>query len=687
MTIEDRESDVEVEDAPINSPSERYKELLLEPGIGESKAWHLLCDESEWWNPAREKIRDLAFASDFSRLTSLRLAECIMLTNEASNSLFTYYRDSKGEFVDCLLNPWTIMQKIRGYHLASADKFARAQSIPLNSPDRLREVIIYALERALNNFYKPDTRGDTHASLREVEAKFNELTLDVNLGDDAFDVALDEAIEAGRLVEIPLMVQKPGMQPRQDVRLANSLDVRAEKDIAVFIRNGSQGTRFHFDEPHVSLDAMQERAYYAAAESRLTVVDASPGFGKTHTIAAIVQTALGQHVAVAVGAYMGRAVSRVASELEKMGINRDANSLLVMNTLHSIFRVDHKTSEAAGFSGDNGPSGIFIIDEASMVPTRLLATVMRSLPPNWNLVLMGDNKQLPPIEAGLPFNDIIQSDTVPVIRLGTCYRTSKPDMQRALVALCSRSSVDSTDNFRVFKRTHEQAYDFITETVIKTAQDLKCDPTDLLIVTPQNRTKSRAPVITTSDSSQPTCLNKVLKKALNFENCSRQWWEPAINDRVFASGRANESANSAHRIKVGNDGAVHQRAYNGELGTVVGDKNGITQVAWDGRENKPEAYSAIEAHGKERILQLAYAISVHKVQGAEAAGVIFIVDANGWSMLSNAIAYTACSRGKERVVAISVGKDKYMTDGFTKAVRTANKKRATLLPHYLRDEI
>ena len=60
---------------------------------------------------------------------------------------------------------------------------------------------------------------------------------------------------------------------------------------------------------------------------------------------------------------------------------------------------------------------ITIIDEMSMVDTILFEALLRAMPLNCKLIMVGDSDQLPSVGAGNLLKDLIESDIVPVIKL------------------------------------------------------------------------------------------------------------------------------------------------------------------------------------------------------------------------------------------------------------------------------
>jgi exodeoxyribonuclease V alpha subunit len=69
-----------------------------------------------------------------------------------------------------------------------------------------------------------------------------------------------------------------------------------------------------------------------------------------------------------------------------------------------------------------------VIDEASMVDTLLMYHLLKAIPLRAALVLVGDVDQLPSVGAGNVLRDIIDSGSVPVVRLDEIFRQSRESM-------------------------------------------------------------------------------------------------------------------------------------------------------------------------------------------------------------------------------------------------------------------
>lgn len=655
---------------------EDYRQILAQKGIGKETAWKMVCENPTWWTlHATVKIRDLAYKLGFSYSICLNLAG--QYNSDTSSSRIrklNHYRMADGSIQPCIINPWEVIADVNRYTITEADKLAEIQNIPLNSPDRMIAITRIAIDDAFGYL----NAGDSYVSIWEVKKQFEKLTRNVATGSNAFDTTVIELIDEGEIRKIKL---------GPNIYLTKTSISDAECYVAKRMLNPAKGTVFIPGKPGGTLGVAQENAYYHAFQSPLTILDAPPGYGKTHTIAAIVKACVSNHIPVAVGTFMARAAIRVTKELMMLDVNPE-KLIAGPGTLHSILKIDYngnaqiRTKTDPKFLSSN--PGIFIIDEASMVSSKLMGIVMTLIPGSWNIVIMGDSRQLPPIDSGDPFGDMIRSEIIPVIRLDKCYRTDHPEIQEALSAIRNYSfNIGSSPSFTIRRPPRSNAYKVIGDMVTITANDLGCDPRQLLVVVAQSQTSRNAELITTNNygNTQSTCLNKELKRLLNPDGWNSRWWLPVKGDRVAAVALKGESANQAHKI------GDYQRAYNGELGTVIdGTLNGVVTVAWDNREI-PAIYTADEVYGDRKLLQLAYAVTVHKVQGTEAPAIIFVADGNSWkTSLTNSLVYTACSRGKERVIVISISSDNNK-DGFDLGITRQDKVRRTLIPHYLNGDL
>ena len=74
------------------------------------------------------------------------------------------------------------------------------------------------------------------------------------------------------------------------------------------------------------------------------------------------------------------------------------------------------------------PADLVIVDESSMLNLRLIEVLLDGLAESTHVVFVGDADQLPPIGAGKPFEDLINSGAAPVVRLSQIFRQAARSM-------------------------------------------------------------------------------------------------------------------------------------------------------------------------------------------------------------------------------------------------------------------
>ncbi|PHR25977.1 MAG: recombinase RecD [Desulfotalea sp.] len=162
----------------------------------------------------------------------------------------------------------------------------------------------------------------------------------------------------------------------------------------------------------IRLSQEQMRAVKTAVGANFSVLTGGPGCGKTTTTLVIVRLLefLGAHVVLA--APTGRAAQRM-SEV----IGREAK------TLHRLLEW-----QRGGFlRNEEQPLRVdfLIVDECSMLDISLTASLLKAIPPNCQLLFIGDPDQLPSVGAGNVLQDIIASGVTSVSQLSEIFRQAK----------------------------------------------------------------------------------------------------------------------------------------------------------------------------------------------------------------------------------------------------------------------
>lgn len=219
---------------------------------------------------------------------------------------------------------------------------------------------------------------------------------------------------------------------RLEQRLAGAIAARLNgADAAPSASKGIEGR--WTQEQIAAIDAARRRS--------LTVISGGPGTGKTALIGGIVRAWLAAGMgrdAIAIAAPTGKAANRIAELL-------DAPDAPVPATLHRLLGSVTAAGGAVRLRGGEFrhhenrplPHTAVIVDEASMVGLSLMEQLLRALAPGARLVLIGDGDQLPAVDVGSVFRDLVA--TGPTLRLTESHRMNPADPAGAAVLEAARA--------------------------------------------------------------------------------------------------------------------------------------------------------------------------------------------------------------------------------------------------------
>lgn len=182
----------------------------------------------------------------------------------------------------------------------------------------------------------------------------------------------------------------------------------------------------------VKLSEEQREAVRAAAAQPLCLISGGPGTGKTSIVAALLRGLLAAGLdpaEIALAAPTGRAAQRLGQALRgSLGAEAAA---FEPRTLHRLLGWDGRRFRRG--EADPLDARLVLVDEASMVGLELMLQLLRALAPGARLVLLGDAEQLPSVEPGAVFRDLVARG--PVQRLEHSFRMRESDPEgRAILA-------------------------------------------------------------------------------------------------------------------------------------------------------------------------------------------------------------------------------------------------------------
>jgi ATP-dependent exoDNAse (exonuclease V) alpha subunit len=206
----------------------------------------------------------------------------------------------------------------------------------------------------------------------------------------------------------------------------------------------------------------------------ITVVGPA-GAGKTRMLAAAVDTWHSTGIPV-----FGVGPSATAAK------QLEAGAGTVADTLHKLVH-EHTNAHPPGGVWDLPVGSVVIIDEASMVDTRLLhhySQIAQSK--SWRTILVGDHRQLDSVDAGGMFAELVDHPGVSTQELSTLHRFEQPWEAAASLNLRDgdRAAVDAYDRHgRIHSHTCQQT---AIDAVADSAFTGVIEDRDVLVMAPTN---------------------------------------------------------------------------------------------------------------------------------------------------------------------------------------------------------
>lgn len=175
----------------------------------------------------------------------------------------------------------------------------------------------------------------------------------------------------------------------------------------------------------------QGDAIVTSLSNSLSLLVGGPGTGKTYTVGHLIETALTllpeeerSQFVILLAAPTGKAAHQL-----KRSLSGKSASSIESKTLHSLLGLSQKNPKGrdSALIVD-----LLIIDEASMIDLTLMAKLFSLIPTGARVILLGDPHQLPPVEAGSLFTDLVKgAEGVPKSELKSCMRSEMGGILKA----------------------------------------------------------------------------------------------------------------------------------------------------------------------------------------------------------------------------------------------------------------
>ncbi|WP_249871008.1 SF1B family DNA helicase RecD2 [Oceanobacillus saliphilus] len=539
------------------------------------------------------------------------------------------YQIYKEDAIDILAkDPYQYVFDIEGFGFRTADEIASQNGLPLTHPNRIGAGCIYVLQRSVQEghvflpidlcmdevmgllAFHPDETSIITDRLEELNTEKKVILLEGNVYLPSLYYAEDGfASNLKRIISNPI---------EQETSLAEMLKIIGEIEEAEILSYGKE----------------QFSAINQSLHSKIMILTGGPGTGKTTVIKGILR------------AYA--AIHQVSLDPKDYENKSDYPFILTAPTGRAAKRLNESTGLPAltihrllGWNGSNGfnkdeqeqLSGKFlIVDEFSMVDIWLANSLFKAIPDDMQVLLVGDEDQLPSVGPGQVLSDLLKSDLLPLVSLSEVYRQKEGSKIIQLAHeikkdTCTAQSLENDKDFSFISCQEHHIVQVICS-IFKKAEDKGLDVRDIQVLAPMYRTQAGI-----------TMINKELQQLVNPKEKRKR--EVKFNDIIYRVGDK-----VIQLINQPEDGV-----YNGDIGEIA--------AIFKEDENKENVEQIVITFEDREVVYVrqdyvnfmhAYCISIHKSQGSEFPIVILPVVSAYNRMLRKNLLYTAITRSKESLI-------------------------------------
>ncbi|CRK84248.1 SF1B family DNA helicase RecD2 [Neobacillus massiliamazoniensis] len=546
------------------------------------------------------------------------------------------YQAYKEKTLDMIQNnPYQLVEDIEGIGFGRADELGYQLGISGNHPDRIKAGCLYTLENECNQ------TGHVFVYAEDLLEQVKVL-LEENKRDqiDYLDISseLIKLEEEGKIVGEEKRVYLPSLY-------------FAEKGLVTQIKRILEQTEYEEQFPEseflLALGDLEERlgvqyaptqreAIQTALMSPMLILTGGPGTGKTTVIKGIVELYAELHgcslelkdyykkdepFPFLLAAPTGRAAKRMS---ESTG--------LPAVTIHRLL----------GFNGTDGfdsdessplEGKIIIVDETSMLDIWLANQLFKALPEHIQVILVGDEDQLPSVGPGQVLKDLLRSQRIPTVRLTDIYRQAEGSSIIELAHDIKKgylpANVTARQADRSFIKCSTAQVPQVVEKVALNAKSKGYSAKDIQVLAPMYRGPAGI-----------DRLNVLLQEIFNPN----------------PDGKRKEIAFADVKYRIGDKvlqlvNQPENNVFNGDIGEIISiiyakentEKQDMIYISFEGNE---------VTYTKQDLNQIthAYCCSVHKSQGSEFPIVILPVTRSYYRMLRRNLIYTAITRSKQSLI-------------------------------------
>jgi len=538
--------------------------------------------------------------------------------------IYKQYGDESIETVT--QNPYQLANDIYGIGFVTADAIARNLGIHPSSEFRYRSGILHVLGEAADegHCFLPQPE------LVELAAKRLILT------DHQPNPDFIQALTVQMATDGQLVLEK--VAPEQiicyiptfygaEYKLAERMLLLLAEPLTIDMPRVQKWISRYVEKTGLQLSEQQRQAVEIAASQRVLILTGGPGTGKTASTRVIVALwkAMGKSVALA------SPTGRAAQRLSEMTCQE-------AKTVHRLLEFDPSQLQFKRNADNPIAAQSIIVDEASMLDLFLAHSLLKAVPLDSQLLLVGDIDQLPSVGPGSVLADLMKSGKVPVVRLTEVFRQAQASQ---IVRNAHRINHGEFPDLEPVSDHPQSDCLWLTapeaQHGVQAIQDLISVLIPKLGFNPARDVQVLCPM--TRGEVGTRNLNQVLQQLINPPDPTKpEIVRGGITLRV--GDRIIQKVNDYNRD-----------VFNGDLGIITNidvEERSATVLFSD----RLVIYDAADLNE----IALAFAITIHKSQGSEYPVVILPLYMQHYLMLSRNLIYTGLTRAKQ--LAVVVGPEK-----------------------------
>lgn len=577
-------------------------------------------------------------------------------------------------------NPWRLVT-VPGISFEMADQVARRLGLEPNEQDgRLEGAILHVLQQFNNKGDVCTTAGSIYKGVRFF-ADFTRKQVGEALVrlHKRKDVVIDNKTTGDTYVYLwwyhhtekrsaeDIMARKFGIKDKENDFIASVRAAFAKEKISQeeLLRISLEMIEQWGQTNNMKLSNTQKKGVLNALIRPVSILTGLPGTGKTTCLRAVVDILTKMDVSFLLCAPTGIAAKRMkeVTGVEAFTIHRALGAQGVSDQ-----KREATYDGVTGSGGDNQVGStregedwkfsekdrlskydVVIIDESSMVDIQTLYRVACCIALNSRLVFVGDAAQLPSVGPGNILHDLANCDQFPVIKLTEIFRQEDTsDIVFAAHAIHKGEMPIAGQKDFLFVEVESEAD--VAEFIVKKAVELTHRAEDFQVISPRH-----------AGTIGVTALNQEVRKRVNPGSLGLK--EFKTNSGTLREGDRVMVVKNDYKIGV----------FNGDVGQIskIAPEHQTVSILIDG---PVPTKVDIDIKQAPRLLRLAYACTVHKVQGLEFDVVVIPIMPSFKIQLQRNLLYTAVTRAKKKVILV----------GAWSAVRTAvgnnkTRHRETLL--------